>query len=397
MATIRRTSPHQLSTLAVLPDSERLNAFNLEAEGRRQGARVAARQTVGRLEQAAGNLARFDWFLLKGGDQGVMSDERQARQAELVRASSAFQRVGQWELPDGSRAELYRRQSLSLAVEPLAACPRGGLRAELEPLPGGLQLQLQGPTHTLEGARLLVDLRSSTAQLRADQAIGQGQLRSDGLPRNGCITVHQRLALKEAQPGGGPTSATLQLLTSSGQRRAVTLTRAGQPLRWPDAPVAPQALAENRVLAAEAMGQQLRRGQFDPLFDQVGLLNQSDPDQAYLADAEAVLRARLQRDPSNLNDLYALAVSQALQRQAGDAALSLQRLIRLDPGNPNPLIGLGVVELYRFRPWAAQAALDQAARITAADAPIAATLRSLRIAASALRLDWRQALSLLQP
>ena len=69
----------------------------------------------------------------------------------------------------------------------------------------------------------------------------------------------------------------------------------------------------------------------------------------------------------------------------------------MDPGNPNPLIGLGVVELYRFRPWAAQAALDQAATITAPDAPIAATLRTLRIAASALRLDLLQALSLLQP
>ena len=60
-------------------------------------------------------------------------------------------------LADGeTRARLV---GLSLAVEPLAQCPRGGLRAELEPLPGGLQLQLQGPTRTLVGARLLVDLR----------------------------------------------------------------------------------------------------------------------------------------------------------------------------------------------------------------------------------------------
>ena len=177
----------------------------------------------------------------------------------------------------------------------------------------------------------------------------------------------------------------------------MTLARAGQPLQWPDAPAAPQALADNRVLAVQAMGELLRQGRFDPLFDQVGLLNQSDPDQVYLADAAAVLKARLQRDPTNLNDLYALAVSQALQRQAGDAALSLQQLLRLDPGNPNPLIGLGVVELYRFHPWAAQAALNQAAALTPADAPIAATLRSLRIAASALRLDLSQALSLLQP
>jgi 4-amino-4-deoxy-L-arabinose transferase-like glycosyltransferase len=395
VATIRRTSPHQLSTLAVLPDSERLNAFNLEAEGRRQGFRVAARQTVGRLEQAAGNLERFDWFLLKGGDQGVMSDERQARQTELVRASGAFQRVGQWGLPDGSRAELYRRQPLSVEVEPLAACPRGGLQAALQPLPGGLELTLQGPTRSLEGSRLLLDLRSPTAVLRADQAPGQGLLRSGDLPRGGCSQLRQRLALPGAG-GEGPITAQLELLRASGQRQPVAIT-SPQPLRWPEAPVTPHALAENRVLAAEAVGPLLRQGRFDPLFDQVGLLNQSDPEQVYLADAAAALKARLQRDPTNLNDLYALAVCQALQRQAGDAALSLQQLHRLDPGNPNPLIGLGVVELYRFRPWAAQAALDQAATITAPDAPIAATLRTLRIAASALRLDLRQALSLLQP
>jgi hypothetical protein len=395
VATIRRTSPHQLSTLAVLPDSERLNAFNLEAEGRRQGFRVAARQTVGRLEQAAGNLERFDWFLLKGGDQGVMSDERQARQTELVRASGAFQRVGQWGLPDGSRAELYRRQPLSVEVKPLAACPRGGLQAALQPLPGGLELTLQGPTRTLEGSPLLLDLRSPTAVLRADQAPGQGLLRSGDLPRGGCSQLRQRLALPGAG-GEGPITAQLELLRASGQRQPVAIT-SPQPLRWPEAPVTPHALAENRVLAAEALGPLLRQGRFDPLFDQVGLLNQSDPEQVYLADAAAALKARLQRDPTNLNDLYALAVTQALQRQAGDAALSLQQLHRLDPGNPNPLIGLGVVELYRFRPWAAQAALDQAATITAPDAPIAATLRTLRIAASALRLDLRQALSLLQP
>ena len=56
-----------------------------------------------------------------------------------------------------------------------------------------------------------------------------------------------------------------------------------------------------------------------------------------------------------------------------------------------------MVELYRFRPWAAQAALDQAARIIPSGDPTLPTLNTLRIVASALRLDLRQALSLLQP
>jgi 4-amino-4-deoxy-L-arabinose transferase-like glycosyltransferase len=395
VATIGRTSPHQLSTLAVLPDSERLNAFNLEAEGRRQGFRVAARQTVGRLEQAAGNLERFDWFLLKGGDQGVMSDARQARQAELVRASGAFQRVGQWGLPDGSRAELYRRQPLSVAVEPLASCPRGGLQATLQPLPGGLELQIQGPTHGLQGVNLILDLQAEKQQaLRADQALGQGLLLTNDLPRGGCISLTQRLASASLGANNNPTVETIttakaELLKASGQRQNLPLRL----LPPSDAMAAaePFALAENRLATLESLGALLRSGQFDPLFDQVGFLNQSDPEQRYLRDGETVLKVRVQRDPGNLNDLYALAVAQALQRKASDAAVSLRRIQRMEPDNPSALMGLGVVELYRFRPWAAQAALDQAAKI----APSNPTLHTLRIVASALRLDWRQALSLL--
>jgi len=395
VATIRRTSPHQLSTLAVLPDSERLNAFNLEAEGRRQGFRVAARQTVGRLEQAAGNLERFDWFLLKGGDQGVMSDERQAHQAELVRASGAFQRVGQWGLPDGSRAELYRRQPLSVAVEPLAACPRGGLQAALQPLPGGLALQIQGPAQGLQGANLILDLQARKQQaLRADQALGQGLLLTNDLPRGGCIALTQRLAIASLDANNSRTAETITtakavLLKASGQRQNLPLRLL--PPSNEMAAAEPFALAENRLDTLESLGALLRSGQFDPLFDQIGLLNQSDPEQRYLRDGEAVLKVRVQRDPGNLNDLYALAVAQALQRKASDAAVSLRRIQRMEPGNPSGLMGLGVVELYRFRPWAAQAALDQAATIV----PSNPTLHTLRIVASSLRLDWRQALSLL--
>ena len=394
VAAVRRSSPDQLSTLAVLPDSERLNAFNLEAEGRRQRFRVAARQTVGRLEQSEGNLARFDWFLLKDGDQGVMSDARQARQSQLLQASPAFETAGRWPLPDGSTAVLMRRRQLSVRTEPLARCPAGGVSAGLRAIPGGLELQLQGPARSLQGARLLLDLQGQggSTSLRADQALGQGLLRTDGLPAGRCLRLQQRLAVEGASPGAGPFSPQLQLLRADGRLQPLTLPQA-EPLQWPASPAVPEALAINRVAELQALGPLLRQGQFDPLFDRIGLLNQSDPDQVYLADAEAILRARLRQQPGNLNDLYALAIAQALQRHAGDAALSLRQLQRLDPGNANALIGLGVVELYRFRPWAAQAVLDQAARITPSDP----TLRTLRIVASALRLDLRQALSLLAP
>ena len=80
---------------------------------------MAARQTVAPKERLEEELSNFDWFLSKGGDQGVMSDERQARQAELLQGSHAFELVKSWPLPDGSEAQLLRRQSLSVSATPV--------------------------------------------------------------------------------------------------------------------------------------------------------------------------------------------------------------------------------------------------------------------------------------
>ncbi|MFZ9769664.1 MAG: hypothetical protein ACO3CT_07810 [Vulcanococcus sp.] len=386
IGTIRQSSPNQLSTLAVLPDSERLNAFNLEAEGRRQNFRVAARQTVAPLERSEEELSNFDWFLLKGGDQGVMSDERQARQSALVRQSGAFSQAGSWALPDGSTAVLMRRTPLSVQATEIACTPKPA--ATLTAIPGGLQVELRGSAKQLRGAQLLLDLRNGKSSLQADQAVGQGLLRSSS---SGCLQLVQRLALPTVEDAqSGLWQARLQLLQANGALQPIPLSSAT--LELLPASGDDGALASNRVALLRELGQQLRRGELDSLFSKVGQLNQSDPEQVYLANAETILRARLRQQPHNLDDLYGLALAQALQRHASDAALTLQELHRLDAGNPNALLGLGVVELYRFRPAEAQRALDQAAKMS----PGNSTLRTLRIVASALRLDLPQTLSLLR-
>ena len=382
VATVRETSPNQLSTLAVLPDSEGLNAFNLEAEGRRQQFRMAARQTVAPKERLEEELSNFDWFLSKGGDQGVMSDERQARQAELLQGSPAFEPVKSWPLPDGSEAQLLRRQSLSVSATPVRCSAQ--LSGAITAIPGGLDIQVSGPSALLQGSRLLISLEQAGQRLEADQALGQGLLR---LPP-GCATVQQELAFSN---NGGSWRPQLELLAANGKRRAIPLPR-GTTLELQAGTQEPGALAANRVALLRDLGGQLRRGELDSLFSKVGQLNQSDPEQIYLADAEAILRARLQDDPGDLNDLYSLALAQALQRHASDAAQTLTQIKSLDPSNPNALLGLGVVELYRFRPGQAQVALDQAAKMS----PNNSTLRTLRIVASALRLDLPQTLHLLR-
>ncbi|MEI8251669.1 MAG: hypothetical protein WCF98_10910 [Synechococcus sp. ELA057] len=371
VASIRRQAPLQLSTLAVLPDSEFLNTFNLEAEGRRQNFRVAARQTVAPVEQLKQDLEGFDWFLLKGGDQGVMSDQRQARLGQMVRESAAFSASGSWPLPDGSRAELFRRRQLSLEVEP-APCP-GGKTPTLEIWPGSDTLRLRGPTGELAGSRLLLDGH--------DHAVGQGMVRPLDRPGtergSSCLVITERLA--SGKPAAIPAQARLLLADGAIRPMTVEVHSGNDPGSIQGAP--PRMASRHQQLLA--LGELLRRGELDALFARVGWINQHDPEQGYLSDGEAILRARLHRDPHNLSLLYPLALAQALQRKADAAALSLSQITRLDPGNANAHLGLGFVQLYRFNPWAAQPALDQAAQLN----PSNPTLRTLRAVAAAMRLD----------
>ena len=371
VATIRRQSPLQLSTLAVLPDSEHLNAFNLEAEGRRQDFRVAARQTVAPVDALEDDLNGFDWFLLKGGDQGVMSDERQAALSRLVRQSPAFVAAGSWPLPDGSSAELYRRRLLSLEVSP-AACPRSG-QPSLEIWPASGTSRLRGQADQLTPGLLLLDGQ--------DRAVGQGMVRTE---RGGCLEITERLS---PGPGAPPasTARTVAILGSDNRLRPLQLT-----VKEVD-PEPEASLMRNRHQQLLALGAQLRQGELDALFAQVGRINQHDPEQLYLANGERLLQARLRQDPTNLDLLYPLALAQALQRNATAAAQTLSRISRLDPTNPQAHLGLGFVQLYRFKPWAAQPALEHAAQRD----PSNPTLRTLRAVAAAMRLDLIQAHSLL--
>ena len=411
VAAIRQRSPDQLSTVAVLPDSQGLNAFNLDAEGRRQDFRVAARQTVAPVDQLDGDLAGFDWFLLKGGDQGVMSDARQAALDGLVRRSPAFQAAGRWPLPDGSSAELFERRDLSLEVTPTACGPERGLQLDLSvepstPLrPGGeavLVSRLRGPAADLRDGLLLLDWRLESAGAglppwRHDRGIGQGMVRARP---SACLEVRERLAL--VVPAGLPDG--------SYRLRARALDRQGRPLALRSAPLTLTVAAAggvsdhqkdgappNRIDQLRDLGRLLRRGELDLLFRQVGQINQRDPQQIYLAQAERLLRARLQDPPpgdsgGDLEDLYGLALAQALQRHADGAVDTLRRIVSLEPTNPHALMALGFVQLYRFHPGQAQVALDAAARLD----PDNRTLRTLRAVASGLRLDVAGTLALLR-
>ena len=70
----------------------------------------------------------------------------------------------------------------------------------------------------------------------------------------------------------------------------------------------------NKISKVELLGEFLKKGEFEKLFNLVGVINQSDPSQIYLKDAEKIYFQRF-LDNKNINDLYSVLISQILQRK----------------------------------------------------------------------------------
>ena len=110
---IKKENKNLISTLAILPDTKEINTFNLEAEASRQGEYVAVRQVISNKETYKEDLEFFDWFLIKTGYQGVMSNEAKNLLNQYLLKNPSFIIQKEWILPDKSKVSLLRRESLN--------------------------------------------------------------------------------------------------------------------------------------------------------------------------------------------------------------------------------------------------------------------------------------------
>jgi len=123
----------------------------------------------------------------------------------------------------------------------------------------------------------------------------------------------------------------------------------------------------NRIGLLLDLGEMLREGKLDLLFDRIAQINQSDPKQIYLSNAEDIFRFRLKDDPANLEYLYSLSLSQILQRKSIDALQTLQLINQLDPNNEYAYLAKAIVQLYRFKPQEALVTIDKAKQLDVDD------------------------------
>ncbi|WP_017298602.1 glycosyltransferase family 39 protein [Nodosilinea nodulosa] len=407
VSTMTQTTPHLETTLGMAVNTQQLNPQNMDFYGGAANFQGFARQLAFSPNTAVQDAAALDWYLAKTGDQGAY-DTIEAGQALLkdsILKSPDLEVVATWPLPDSSEAQLYHRRQPPIAVVPSAtaiAPVQLSVEAPDQIFPGRVYpvtYRLAGPWDQLQNGLLLLTWQPDSGAdpvWLGDHAVGLGRLYGDNGSET--YTVAERLSLAPPVdlPAGRYTLRAELLQPTTG--RSTTLE--GPPAVVQVQPgidipaTIPLAVAPplDLVTYLRQLAQGLAVGQLDPIFAEVGRINQYDPRQKYLVHAEQTLGHRLQQSPDRLDWLYGMLLAQVLQQHAEDAIATLHQITTVAPDNPYHWAYLGFVNLYAWQPRSAQVALDRAAELN----PDLPNLKLLQAVAAAMQLRIPRAIALLK-
>ncbi len=115
----------------------------------------------------------------------------------------------------------------------------------------------------------------------------------------------------------------------------------------------------NKISKVELLGDSLRRGEFKTLFNLVGIINQSDPKQFYLKDAEKIYSQRY-KENKLLKDLYNILICQVLQRDVVSSEKTINHILNFDYSNGNAQLVKAIINIYLLDKKDARIALNNA-------------------------------------
>ncbi|WP_017314270.1 glycosyltransferase family 39 protein [Mastigocladopsis repens] len=379
ISQIIQTEPYLRSTLGVLPSTVTMNQHNLNYYGALQNFQVYGRQ-VGTSKKYLNQDARsLSWFLTKTGKQGSVP-EAQAAMIQIVEQSGDFQLNKSWNLPDGNLLKLYHRRTPTVEVKSvgkIGISPRIALSKVTVPekaLPGvpvPVTYEWSGSWDELQHGLVLLTWHRNSQQSRGEQpfsptdswvhdhGIAMGDLHPGAKQPEGTFQVIERMAmLPPAVASGTYTLEAMYLNRLSGETYPIPVPKVTVQIdSQANATPAPEL---DLVTQLETLGAHLSKGTeaLSQIFEEIGRINQYDPIQDYLVQAQLTLEYRLQRISPYRDWAYALALANVLQQRVDGAIASLKQVTQLDSQNPYAHAYLAFVQLYNWQPAAAQKSLE---------------------------------------
>ena len=378
-------SPNLNSVIAFLPDTEELNTFNLAAEAKLQNKNVSIRQIISNEKSFEDDLDRFNWFLLKSGDQGIMTNNAKINLSKLVKESNLFENFKSWNLPDGSKAMLYKRRRINESIKIINENLRTP-KANLFFSDNGLTINLRGNERILNNSNLLISAHNKNDNYEINIALPQ----IINLSKENIEIIKN---LNYEKPPKLDESFDLKCTLISNQNEIYPLFINEVVFKKNIKNLSEEKFEINKIQELENMGNFLKNGDFDNLFNLVGLVNQSDPSQEYLKDGEQIFKYRYKSNKRNIDYLYNIAISQILQRKATEAANTLREISNLDKTNSNLYLAKAVVDIYNFNPRQAEKNINLASKFNN-DQNLYSTINSIKTISNIINFRIRSLMNI---
>ncbi len=356
--TIENKNDELLSVLAVIPDTKEINTFNLEAEAIKKGQNVFVRQVVSNIETFKNDLNYFDWFLIKSKDQGIMSSKSKILLQEYLTNSDSFLIEKEWLLPDGSKAFLYRRKVLNSSILD-TECSLNSPEFSIKHIPNGLNIKFTGRGEEFLSSNFLLDLISDGSTISENISLGQG-LFTKKLKSNKCYELSHNIPVEiNFSTKNRKVMFNLRRIDKNGDIKNVILKNNFFVIDKRNFENKNKILMANRVKEVQKLGNFLREGKYESLFNLVGVLNQSDPKQIYLSESEVLYEARY-KESNKLENLYNILISQILQRKIKNAKFTIEKIIANDMNNGNAYLAQAIIDTYLLKPLSAMDSIEKA-------------------------------------
>ncbi len=372
-----KTSPYLRSNIGVLPSTPEINQHNISFYGSIPNFQVFGRQVGVQEKFVNQDVNSMDWFLSKTGYQGSIP-EAQKTTVNLVENGGQFQLQNSWQLPDDSTLKLYHRLNPSVIVTPLNT---QGNKVKLEQiivpdkatpgLPIPVTYTWSGNWQDLENGIVILTWSNLNNNPQAkwlhDHGIGlnnlhSGSLTKDQLSQDFQVVEHTAMLPRFDLPSGDYTLNAVYLNRKTGENYPLEIPSIKITLDFYNLPTSAPEL--DLVTQFRNFAPNLGKGidGLDPIFVQVGRINQYDPIQDYLQVAEKSSKFRLETE-QNLDYAYTLVLSRVLQQDINGAISAINQLITLEPNNPYHHAYLAFIYLYDWKGKEAEKALQPALKL----------------------------------
>ncbi|NEQ65131.1 MAG: phospholipid carrier-dependent glycosyltransferase [Symploca sp. SIO2D2] len=402
IAEIIRTEPQLQATIGVIPSIPQINHNNINYYGALEKFQVYGRQIGQREDQVQQDWRSLCWFLTKTNSEAAYKPS-EALLVKAIEETPNFQLQKNWLLPDNTFLQLYHCTKPPIQVKQLGqTLNQVGLDKVTVPeqVPPGVPVpvtyQWSGPWEQLQSGIVLltwkpyetqqsnsqsspksfdweVNNEENSAQLTSslteyqwlhDHGIAMGQLHSGSLSNSQFlssfqVTEHMAMLPPKHLAVGTYTLEATYLNRKTGQHYSIPVPRVTLNID-PKAPANP-APELDLVTQLRTLASDLPQGRvaLEPIFNEIGRINQYDPVQDYTKQAELALEFRLQAE-QNRDWAYGLALARALQENVDGVIAALQQVVLLDSQNPYAHAYLAFVSLYDWRIREAQDAIRAA-------------------------------------